>query len=62
MPRHDLLLVHDHGLDGCDHARGDLDLDHVRAKLPDRLLEADVALVDAKPARLLDRVDDLLER
>src|SRR3954447_5856216 len=46
------------------YLRGDavvhLDRDHVRTGRADRLLELHLALVELEPARLLDRVDDVL--
>src|SRR5918997_2069111 len=42
------------------HALVHLDRDHVGTGGPDRLLERDLAPVDANAARLLDRVDDFL--
>ncbi len=41
-------------------AIGELDLDHEGADLAERLLEADLAPVDAQVASLTNRVDDLL--
>src|SRR4051812_4754225 len=43
-----------------DGAIGELDLDHVGADLANRLLEANLAPVDAQVAGILDRVSDLL--
>src|SRR6266511_6255449 len=56
------LLFDDHGLDRCRHTFGHLDLDHVRAQFPDRLLEPHLAVIDLEPARLTDGVRDLLPR
>ena len=56
----ELLLLDDHRLDGRHHAVLDLDDDHVRADVADRLLEVDLALVDLDPARVADRVGDVL--
>ena len=50
-----LALFGDDRLHRGDRAVGDLDLDHVGADLADRLLEADVAAVDAQVAGLADR-------
>src|SRR5436305_7175520 len=48
------------------HVGGDafvnLDRDHVRPGVPDRLLELDLAAVQLQPARLLDGFDDVLRR
>src|SRR5688500_18042234 len=55
-----LLLLDDHRLDARDDAVGDLDLDHARAHGLDRLLEVDLAAIDADAAGLLDRLDDVL--
>ena len=53
-------LLDDHRLDGRGDAVLDLDDDHVRADVPDRLLEVDLAPVDLDAARLADRVGDVL--
>ncbi len=55
-----LLLLDDHRLDGRVHALVDLDDDHVRADVADRLLELDLAAVDSDSAGLADRVGDVL--
>ena len=57
--RQDHSLRHD-GLHGGDDVVCDLDVDHVGAQFPDRLFQPHLALVDLEPARLLDRVGDLL--
>src|SRR5919199_988877 len=57
-----LLLLDDHRLDGRRDAVGHLDVDHARADRADRLLQVDLAAVDADPARLADRVRDVLRR
>src|SRR5215208_6876642 len=56
------LLFDDHGLDRCRDAVRHLDLDHVSAQFPDRLVEAHLAVVHLEPARLLDGVRDVLRR
>src|SRR5919108_6136874 len=56
------LLFDDHGLDGCRHALGHLDLDHVSAQFPDRLLEPHLAVIDLETACLAHGVRDLLRR
>src|SRR3954452_5564605 len=55
-----LLLLGDDRLHRGDDAVRHLDVDHSRAHGADRLVEADVAAIDVDPARLLDRVDDVL--
>ena len=50
----------DHGLDGRGHVVGDLDDDHVGPGVADRVLEVDLAAVDADAARVADRVGDVL--
>ena len=49
------LGVHDHRLHRCRDAGRDLDLDHVGAQLPDRLVEAHLAVVELEAARLAGR-------
>ncbi len=48
------------GLDGGDYVVCNLDVDHVGAQFPDRLVQPHLALVQLEPARLADRVCDLL--
>src|SRR5439155_15197474 len=57
-----LLLFDDHRLDGRGDVVGDLDDDHARADRADRLIEVDLAAVDADAAGLADGVDDVLRR
>src|SRR5829696_6050278 len=57
-----LLLFDDHRLDGRGDVVGDLDDDHARADGADRLVEVDLAAIDADAARLADGVDDVLRR
>ena len=52
-------LRDDEDLHGRDEALGDFHVDHEAAHLLDRLLEKDVALVDALAAGLEDRVGDV---
>src|SRR4051794_24835894 len=59
-PALDSAFLGDDRLHRGDGAIGELDLDHVGADLANRLLEADLAPVDAKITSVLDRVGDLL--
>ena len=57
-----LFLGDDHRLDRRGHVVDDLDDDHVRADVLDRLGQVDVAFVDLQPARFFDRGGDVLSR
>src|SRR3954468_3624701 len=61
-PPEALLVFDDHGLDGCDNTRRDLDFDHARADRLDRFAEPDVVPIDREAAGLLNRVGDVLSR
>src|ERR1700710_676318 len=60
LPASGSAFLSDDRLHRGDGAIGELDLDHMGADLADRLLEADLAPVDAQVTGVLDRVGDLL--